>query len=193
MKIPEDSIETVCCWYKRGLSMRTIAKRFNSDHHQVSKILSAKGIETRKRKKEVSHTKYDKKTIGKYKNMKNHLRFDVPLEWLLQFEDFEKLKFLNNRVTTRDTRFKENVHWYKAYIERFYYDEKFNFLYKNYLRHNKDKYLKPSLDHILPKAKGGGNNLENLRFITYFENMCKRDIVLEVWEEMKSRINEYFL
>ena len=31
-----------------------------------------------------------------YKNMQTHIRFKVPLDWLLQFDDIEKLKALLN-------------------------------------------------------------------------------------------------
>ncbi len=85
------------------------------------------------------------------------------------------------------------MEWYKSFIEKFYYDINFNRLYKNYLDSNNDKYKKPSLDHITPRSKGGKNDLENLRFITYLENMCKRDMTLNEWENIKQRLGEYFL
>lgn len=37
----------------------------------------------------------------------------------------------------------------------------------------KKKYKKPSVDHIIPKAKGGTNAIENLQFLSWFENRCK--------------------
>lgn len=124
--------------------------------------------------------------------MMHHLRFDVTIDWLLQFEDFEKLSFLNRQITNRDDRFTETTEWYKSYIERFYYDDSFNRLYARYLQTGKQKYLKPSLDHIIPKSHGGTNQIDNLRFITFFENMCKRDIPPEEWEKMKTHIYDYF-
>lgn len=126
--------------------------------------------------------------------MKNHLRYDVEIEWLCKFEDFDKLKFLNKQITNKDgTRFSNNKEWYISFIEKFYYDKQFNNLYQKYLNSNKDKYKKPSLDHILPRAKGGNNDLSNLRFVTYFENMCKRDMTIEEWENIKNNIQEYFI
>lgn len=53
--------------------------------------------------------------------------------------------------------------------------------------------MKPSLDHITPKAKGGTNELDNLQFLTWFENRCKNDMSQEDWDKMKSNILEYFV
>ena len=39
--------------------------------------------------------------LAKFKNMKAHLKFDVSLDWLMQF-DFNKLKILNKMICTRD-------------------------------------------------------------------------------------------
>ena len=77
----------------------------------------------------------------------------------------------------------------------FYYDINFNIIYKNWLEQDKDNtfynWYKPSLDHIIPKSKGGTNNIDNLRFITVFENLAKRDMDLEEWEEFKNRTNTH--
>ena len=61
--------------------------------------------------------------LSKYKNMANHLRFDVDYLWLTQFEDFEKLKFLNRAIS--GDYYKLNNQTYKEYLIRFYNDDKF--------------------------------------------------------------------
>ena len=56
-----------------------------------------------------------------------------------------------------------------------------------------EKYKKPSLDHIVPKAKGGTNDLNNLQFLSWFENRCKNDMTQEEWNNLKINMNEYLI
>lgn len=49
------------------------------------------------------------------------------------------------------------------------------------------------IDHIIPKAKGGTNSLDNLQFLSWFENRCKNDMSQEEWKVLKSNIQEYFI
>jgi hypothetical protein len=80
---------------------------------------------------------------------------------------------------------------YKQFIEKFYNDEKFNALFKKWLV-TKDKWIKPSLDHIKAKCNGGTLLLDNLQFVSWLENRAKVNIDQAEWELMKTRINEYF-
>ena len=129
-----------------------------------------------------------------YKNMATHIRFKVPLVWLKQFEDIEKLKFLNKAITPRDIRFKVDTRWYVEYILKFYYDKQFNDIYFKWLSGGKkDNYLRPTIDHKNPRAKGGNNDLDNLCFLTWFENRAKNDMLLVVWQEMKKNIKKYLI
>ena len=80
------------------------------------------------------------------------------------------------------------------YMEKFYYDEQFNLLYRQWKSHGEPRFLRPSLDHIIPKAQGGEVvNINNLQFLTWLENKCKSDIPQNEWDKMKSEINLYFL
>lgn len=178
--------------YLNGESLRNIAKKCNTNHHAIERLFVRNGVFIRPRTRKPPKRKHIDKKRAQYANMMHHLRFDVTLDWLLQFEDFEKLSFLNQQITNRDKRFAETTKWYKSYIERFYFDETFNKLYQKYIQSGKSKYLKPSIDHIMPKSLGGTNDIDNLRFITFFENMCKRDIHPDKWAEMKSHIYDYF-
>lgn len=85
-----------------------------------------------------------------YKNMQKHLKYDIDLEFLQQFDDVEKLKVLNRIM--RNTRLPDNFSSddYKEYIRKFYYDEKFIRTYNNWIVEGKKKYAKPSIDHIKP-------------------------------------------
>jgi hypothetical protein len=129
--------------------------------------------------------------VSLYKNMGTHIRFDVSLDWLLQFDDFEKLKFLNRAITPRDTRYKVDTSWYRDYVVKFYTDKQFNEIYFKWIESGKDKYMRPTIDHINPKANGGQNNLDNLQFLTWFENRAKNDMPLVEWRRLKENMRDY--
>ena len=179
--------------YTDGASLRKVAALHGIDHHRVKRILVKNGVEIRQPKRCVGLRKYENAFISKYANMANHLRFDVSLSWLLQFQDYEKLKFLNKQIINRDRRFNESTEWYVQYIEHFYCDETFNRLYKRYLDSGKQKYFKPSLDHITPRSLGGTNDLDNLQYVTLLENMCKRNIPNDDWIKIRANISDYFM
>lgn len=125
--------------------------------------------------------------------MATHLRFDVTREWLMQFSDFEKLKLLNDVITNRSGRWNVTTSWYVKYIEMFYGDKQFNNIYNKWVLSGKEKYKKPSIDHVVPRSKGGDNNLDNLQFLSWFENRCKSDMTNNEWEKLKSNIKEYLI
>ena len=68
--------------------------------------------------------------------------------------------------------------------------KKFNELYEKWIKTN-DKWIKPSLDHIEAKSKGGSLLVDNLQFISWLENRAKIDIDKELWDKMKQNINYY--
>ena len=131
--------------------------------------------------------------MNNYKNMKNHLLFDVDLDWLCLFDDIDKLKFLN-KIVSNIRRHNKNEYWetdfYKKFIEKFYYDDKFNKIYNIWLN-TKDSWKKPSIDHI--NCDDRSNDLNNFQFLTWFENRCKNNIPQSKWIKMKENINEYFI
>jgi len=173
---------------------------FTEDHK--SKI-----SESRKKLKECGYVPYNKglKTHDRkckngvdgkellYRNMKGHLRFDVPLQWLMKFDDFSKLKELNVAITPRSDRYKLSTNDYIAYIEKFYFDPQFNKIYQGWIESGKLRYMRPSIDHIKPKANGGDNSLNNLQFLTWFENRCKNDMSQDEWDNLKKNIGNYFI
>ena len=107
-----------------------------------------------------------------------------------EFESHSKVSYnmppLNDRA--------DNSQIIKDFINKFYNQKQFNFIYSQWLNNNKtsrtfyDLY-KPSIDHILPKSKGGTNDLDNLQFLTVFENLCKRDMTAEEWILFKKENN----
>jgi hypothetical protein len=179
--------------YLKGESMRHIADKLGTNHKLISRVLKFNNVPTRKPKSLRGVKKFDCDIDRNYNNMATHLRFDVSMEWLMQFSDFSKLKLLNDVITNRSGRWSVSTEWYKAYIEKFYNDEQFNSIYTTWIIGGKVKYKKPSLDHITPKAKGGTNALDNLQFLTWFENRCKNDMTQTEWDDLKTNIEEYFV
>ncbi|MCP3683177.1 MAG: HNH endonuclease [bacterium] len=191
-------------------SLRDVATLCQTDHHRVKRVLVKHGVEIVKaKKKPLSEKQRDvlekhkfkkghKKGLGRkcskialYRNMRSHLRWDVTEEWLMKFEDIEKLKTLHKMVSKRSGRWDCDVNWYRSYIEKFYYDDTFCKLFDNWKSNNQYSWLKPSLDHIVPKASGGGDNIENLQVLTWFENRCKWRLSQEEWDDIKSNISLY--
>lgn len=199
-------------------TLRLIARELNTNHNRIKRILLREGIEitskNRVRKKlsdedkkkrseralkqfkEKGHPIKGKKAtkLQLYKNMKGHLSYNVSLEWLLQFEDIEKLKFLNKSITKERNKKGFNTEIYQSFITKFYIDKQFNKIYSFWIDNKQDKYLKPSLDHIVPRSKGGElANLNNMQFLTWFENRCKNDMSMQEWNNLKNKINNYLL
>jgi hypothetical protein len=185
--------ELICRMYKDGRSMRQIALDFETNHKRISRILKGKNIQTRKPKNFRGVKKFECDTERLYNNMATHLRFDVSYQWLMQFKDFKKLKLLNDVITDRNGRWEVDTEWYKEYLLKFYSDKQFNSIYHKWCLSGYVKYKKPSIDHIIPKAKGGTNDLENLQFLSWFENRCKNDMTQSEWDILKSNIKEYFI
>jgi len=43
----------------------------------------------------------------------------------------------------------------------------------------------------MPKSRGGTNELNNLQFLTLFENLNKRDMTMEEWNNFKKETNTH--
>ena len=185
--------ELVIKLYQNGDSMRSIADKLGTNHKLISRMLKKNGIKAREPKNLRGIKKFKCAIERNYNNMATHIRFDVSTEWLMQFKDFDKVKLLNEAITNRSGRWDVSSDWYKEYIAKFYYDEQFNDVYSKWVGSNFEPYKKPSIDHIVSKAKGGKNELDNLQFLSWFENRCKNDMTQEDWNILKLNIEEYFV
>lgn len=121
-------------------------------------------------------------------------------EYLLSFEDFDKFLFIHKSIR-RIIRITEiSLEQYKNYINTFYNDKQFNFIYNFWKTKERENTFydmaKPSIDHKIPTSRGGNNDIQNLQFLTIFENLCKRDMTEQEWLLFKNKTNtksEYFI
>lgn len=125
---------------------------------------------------------------------------DLDEEYLLSFDDFDKFLFIHKSIR-RIIRITEiSLGQYKNYIDTFYNDKQFNFIYNFWKTKERESTFydmaKPSIDHKIPTSRGGNNDIQNLQFLTIFENLCKRDMTEQEWLLFKNKTNtrsEYFI
>lgn len=126
-------------------------------------------------------------------------------DWLLEFykKDWNKFSFIHQAVVRtsgiKKTDWKDKEE-YKNFLEYWWNDNQFNAIYNFWKQKEKLStfydFAKPSLDHKIPKSKGGTNTLDNLQFLTVFENLSKRDLTWEEWTKFKTETNttsEYYI
>ena len=192
-------------------TLRQVADACGTDHHRVKRVLLKnnipvlKGVNkpiTDEHRAKISATSKGRTSWIKgkkatkqmlYKNMASHLRFDIDYKWLMQFDDVEKLKTLNRCVTNRSGRFAVDTEWYKLYVLKFWNCPTFNLIYDRWVKSNYEFLKQPSLDHIHPVCKGGDLDLDNLQFLSWFENRCKNHMSQDEWNLVKSNISDYFI
>jgi len=203
-----DESKIVSAYRPHETTLREVARICGTNHHTVRRVLERAGVTVvkgrkgplseshrqklraaaRKRKRPEKGRKAGREEV--LRNMANHLRFAVTPDWLARFDDIEKLKFLN-RCICRSGRFSVDTDWYKAFVEHFYADETFVRTYANWLAADRCKWRRPTLDHIIPRAAGGDNSLDNLQFLTWLENRAKCDMPQSEWDRIKKNLQDY--
>lgn len=127
---------------------------------------------------------------------------ELTKEFIYSFEDFERFLFLHKVFVKNNTSLKhKDINFYYEFINYFYNDFQFNVVY-SFWESNKNKnktfydWAKPSLDHKVPKSRNGTDELNNLQFLTVFENLSKRDMTFNEWNEFLKDTNsssDYFI
>ena len=129
-------------------------------------------------------------------------RKDMKYEFIDGFKDFEKFLLIHKLLMqgTKNYYVTVPLDEYEEVVTYFYNDKQFNALYDFWKKEEKANtfydWAKPSLDHITPKSKGGMNDLKNIQFLTVFENLAKRDMTMQEWNDFKKETNttsDYFI
>jgi 5-methylcytosine-specific restriction endonuclease McrA len=197
-KIPDGSV--VQLYTHDKLTLREIAKRFNSNHHMIKRVLLKNGVEittkgrqrnpfSNEHRRKIGDSKRGKPSANKgkqasiehnLKNMRAHLQWNVALCWLRKW-DFAKLKELN-KLLSRDRVSKHfTTEKYMLFVEMLHDRDDFVSCFNAYVEHNFDTFYRPSLDHIVPISKDGTHELHNLQVLTWGENRAKFNLTQEQW------------
>jgi hypothetical protein len=214
----KDEVESkIIKCYKPGVtSLRDVAKICKTNHHRVKRVLDKytipimRAIKPRTKKYQNSlNIKNKYKSIEEEVNNKNITNRNIKLfkamaskqkkisfKFLIaNFNDYNKIKMLSDMCRSSGCCSKWGEKTLEEYYLKYYNDCKFNRLYKKYLdiNGNLKKWYKPSIDHIIPRIKGGTDCLDNIEITTWFENKSKGKKDKTEWEFIKEFIKNYNL
>lgn len=130
--------------------------------------------------------------------VKGFRKYKISSDFFEIFDDLDKLKCLNSMLRNRSrsgeclSKFHNTAEEYKNLVIRFYFCERFNYVYKTWVESGKKPYLKPSVDHWVPKAIGGDNSLGNLKILSFMQNRAKGDMSEDDWLKVVKDPEKYF-
>lgn len=180
------------------MSLRQIGDELGWSHHRVKRALVGAGVEpVRQRiKTPPTQTQLDQcaangrmwkgKKRGEHSTSRRFAMILKKSGLVLEeanFPDIERLMFL----TRYTAKHKSHILDREAFLTLFYNDSIFNSLYDRWMEADRCRWLMPSLDHKMPLSRGGTFDLDNLHFLTLFENRAKADMTMEEWVAFRSR------
>lgn len=145
--------------------------------------------------KNQSHVKKKKEyfKVDPFRSIAQNMKNSVGYSFLKKnFSDPDKVRYLLLSIKSNGGTLKYDFDSEdkKKYLLRFYYDDNFNKFYNMFLL-TENKFIKPSLDHLIPRSRGGSSNLDNLHFISYLENIAKSDMTWQEWVVVKNNLHKF--
>ncbi len=173
-EIYEDNMER--CTKPTVTFDKDIKNKYNVDNLKPSRLKNKEYYKSKTNNDEIYNL---------YLKMKNAPSY----EFLNQFKDVEKLKFLISEIKGIDFDSAQK----EEYISKFYNQRRFNVLYMKWTNNNNNKHLKPTLSYLKPIKKGGKvNDIENILFLSRLENKLKGDMKMSEFIKIKNNL-KYFI
>lgn len=192
--------EIIHLYVDEGYTLRRIADVFRTNHHMVRRILERNGVEiTQVGRKRKPFSEEHRRNIGMARkgrkpwsagktmpeafrraNMRGKLRTNIDLD---KYADYERLLFLTTFLSKRREHIGYDDSVREPFLDKFYFDKQFNAIYDTWIASGKNRWYRPTLDHKTSQANGGAWDLDNLQFLTWFENRAKADMDEDEWRQ----------
>jgi len=108
---------------------------------------------------------------------------------LEEFRDLDKLKFITKWIVNLKAS-ERNPTSIINFIKKFYYCDRFNLMHEKWLKCGRNRWMLPTLDHMIPVSRGGSEtDINNMQILTWFENRTKSNMTQEEWDDFKKKSN----
>lgn len=198
-----DEAEVVRLYVEEGWTLRMVSDKLATNHHTIKRILVRNGVPvvrkwfprayTDEHRRKISETSKGRTSWCKGLKLSNEAcKKNMLAKWkskmsLDAYTDYPRLKFLTRYFYGKESKLGCDDDSRRRFLDRFYFDTAFNAVYDAWIASGKDKWHRPSLDHKTPVSKGGSFDLDNLQFISWFENRAKCDMDQAEWDNFKER------
>jgi hypothetical protein len=187
-------------------TLRRISDHFSTDHHRIKRTLIAAGVPiTNQHRLRTPQSDAQRKalsvrvtgTVPKNKGtkspeplirkmMKARMRTSIDL---IKYEDIDKLQLLVRLTSKHSKHLAVSDAIRESFLDKFYFDNQFNALWAKWKASGENKWYFPSLDHKTSKLNGEDWSLDNLQFLSWFENRAKAEMNQDEWDDFKIKTN----